>query len=298
MPTIAVFTKNHTNPAYTAARLGAERTAARMGGQVKHFVPQKPDDVAEQIALVEAALTERPDAFVFAPVHDTAMNESVRKINEAGIPLFNIINRLTQGERACFVGSNDYQIGRDIAAHLLTRIGGQGNVVILEGVPASTSSIDRTRGFRDSVARFPGIRIAAVRTADFRRDTARRVMREIAAEIPRIDGVLSANDSMSLGAIEALEEIGRPAPVIGVNALPEAITAIKAGRLLATVSFESLKISCIATEAALRHLRGEQVPPEIELPVTIVDASNCAPWDRPLEERECPRWEDVVRPEG
>jgi ribose transport system substrate-binding protein len=124
------------------------------------------------------------------------------------------------------------------------------------------------------------------------------VTRELLASIPRIDGILSANDVMSLGAIDALEEAGRSIPLIGVNALPEAVTELKSGRLLATVDFDAMKLSCIATEAAIRHLRGQPVPPDIELPVSIVDAANCAPWDRPLEERECPRWEDVVKDEG
>jgi len=53
-------------------------------------------------------------------------------------------------------------------------------------------------------------------------------------------------------------------------------------------------MGCVATEAAIRHLRGERVPAEILLPVQVVDASNCAPWDRPIEQRECPRWEQVV----
>jgi ribose transport system substrate-binding protein len=57
-------------------------------------------------------------------------------------------------------------------------------------------------------------------------------------------------------------------------------------------------MSCVATEAAIRHLRGERVPREIELPVQIVHAGNCQPWDRPLEERECPDWDDVVKEEG
>ena len=51
-PTIAVFTKNRTNPAYEAARLGADRTAARLGGRTMHYVPEKPDDVEEQIGLI------------------------------------------------------------------------------------------------------------------------------------------------------------------------------------------------------------------------------------------------------
>jgi ribose transport system substrate-binding protein len=112
--------------------------------------------------------------------------------------------------------------------------------------------------------------------------------------LARIDGIVAANDVMSLGAIEALEDYGRRVPVVGVNAIPEAITALKSGRLLATVDFDALKISCVATEAALRHLRGERVPSDILLPVQIVDATNYLPWDKPLEERECPRWSDVV----
>ena len=100
---------------------------------------------------------------------------------------------------------------------------------------------------------------------------------------------------MSLGAIAALETAGMKLPVIGVNALPEAITAIKEGRLLATVDFDAMKIAGVAAEAAIRHLRGQPVPPEIILPVQIVDRSNCGAWDRALEERECLSWESIVR---
>ena len=49
-----------------------------------------------------------------------------------------------------------------------------------------------------------------------------------------------------------------------------------------------------ATEAAIRHLRGQAVPEEIILPVSIVDRTNYSPWDVPLAERPCPRWEDIV----
>ena len=77
-------------------------------------------------------------------------------------------------------------------------------------------------------------------------------------------------------------------------ALPEAIEALRDGTLLATADFDALKMACVATEALIRHLSGETVPAEIMLPVQVVDAENCAPWDRPLAERECPRWGDVV----
>lgn len=291
---IAVFTKNRTNPAYEAARLGADRTAARHGARTIHYVPGKPDDVDEQVRLVERAIAERPDAVVFVPVHVTALNASVRKFNAAGIPVVNYLNRLTEGRFVSFVGSDDYQLAREIAIYLFRHLGGTGEVVIMEGVPAAVTSRERVRGFRDAARQWPGIRIAATGTGDYQQDTSRRVMTELLSRLPRIDGILSANDVMSLGILSALDAAARSVPLIGVNALPEAIDAIKAGRLLATVDFDAMKISCIATEAVIRHLRGETVPREIILPVTIVDRSNYRAWDRPLEQRQCPDWRDVV----
>jgi len=293
--TIAVFTKNRTNPAYDAARIGAERTAARNGMRVLHFVPEKPDDIEQQIALVDQAIAARPDAAVFVPVHLTALDGSVRKLNAAGIPIVNILNRLAAGRVVSFVGSDDYRLGRDIASYLFRHMGGKGDVMIMEGVPGAVTGQDRVRGFHDASREYPGIRIVATRVGDFQEKTARKVMADFLSEKIHIDGVLSANDVMSLGIIAVMEAAGLSVPVIGVNALPEAITSIKAGKLLATVDFDALKIACIATEAAVRHLRGETVPSEIILPVQIVDRTNFQPWDRPLEERECPRWNDIVR---
>jgi len=292
--TIAVFTKNRTNPAYHAARLGADRAAARLGARVLHYVPDIPDDIGEQIALVGQALAERPDAIVFNPVHLTALDDSVRRIGAAGIPMVNFLNRLATGRFLSFVGSDDYRLGREIAVYLFRHLGGKGDVAMMEGVPGAVTSRERVRGFLDAAKEWPDIRLHATPPGDYQETTARRVMTAFLATAPRIDGVLSANDVMSLGILSALEDAGRRAPVIGVNALPEAIASIKAGRLLATVDFDAMKITAIATEAAIRHLRGEAVPGEILLPAQIVDRTNFQPWDRPIEAREAPRWEAVV----
>ena len=269
-----------------------------MGARIAHYVPDTPDDLVQQKALVERAIAERPDAAVFVPVHATAMSDSIRKLNAARIPTVNYLNRLAKGSFVSYVGSDDHQLARDIAAYLFQHLGGKGNIVILEGVPAAVTSQERMRGFRDAIRDAPGIRVAASRAADYQRETARRVMSGLLAELRELDGILCANDVMALGAIEALEAAGRRVPLVGVNAIPEAVTAIKSGKLLATVDFDALKISSIATEAAIRHLRGERVPAEIILPVKIVDATNYQAWDRPFEERECPRWEDVVKDQG
>ena len=291
---IAVFTKNRRNPAYEAARTGADRTASRLGARTTHYVPRVADDIDEQVALVDAALAARPDAFVFVPVHETAVDRAVLKIDAAGIPLANFINRMGAGRRVTFVGSDDVALAIAVAERLIREIDGRGEILIMEGTSGSVTSKARLTGFRRAAARFPGIRILAVGAANYQHDDARWLMEEWLGAYDRIDGVLCANDVMALGAIEAMHAAGRVIPLVGVNALPEAIHALRDGTLLATVDFDALKMACIATEAVIRHLRGEVVPREIMLPVTLVERSNCAPWDRPLDERECPRWEDVM----
>lgn len=295
-PTVAVFTKNRSNPAYAAARLGADRTAQRLGARTAHYVPEKPDDVEEQIALIDAALATRPDAAVLVPVHPTAINESIRKITAAGIPLVGFLNRFSEAGPITFVGADDYAIGVRIASYLFDHLQGQGDVVLMEGVAHSVTSIERMRGFRDAQARYPGIRIVATLCGRYLREPSREAGAELIASSQHFDAVLAANDEMALGMLDALEATPRPCAIAGVNAIPAAITAIRQGKLLATADFNALKISEIATEAALRHLRGESLPDEIILPVEIVDRSNCAEWDMPFERRAPARWADAVAP--
>lgn len=293
-PHIAVFTKNYTNPAYAAARLAADRVAAMLGASTRHFVPQTPDDAEQQIALIDAALEEPPDAFVFVPVHRSAVNDAIARINAVRVPIFNIINRIATGDYVTFVGSDDVALAMAVAERLVEKLHGRGNIAIIEGTPGAVTSKDRVAGFRQAIARSPDMAIVAQRAGNYQRDDARWAMEELLGDARRIDGVLAANDEMALGAIEAMEAVGRMLPVVGVNALPEAIAALKSGALLATADFNAMKMSAIATEAAIRHLRGEALPRAILLPVDIVDVSNYRAWDAPIEARVMPRWEDVV----
>jgi ribose transport system substrate-binding protein len=294
-PTIAVFTKNRLNPAYAAARLGADRVAARMGATTVHYVPERPDNLDEQRALVDQAIAARPAAAVFVPVHGTLMDPWAHRMAAAGIPIFNMINRLNNAaDYVTFVGADDPQLAAATGAFLYEAMGGQGDVVILEGTPGTITSRERSQGFRDTARAWPGIRIVGVREGMFLFEEGRQAMQSLLDELPRIDGVAATNDSMALGALEALAAAGRKALVVGVNAIPDAITSIKAGHLLATADFDAMKIASIATEAALRHLRGEPVPKTILLPVQVVHRGNCAAYDRSLDARECPDWKTVV----
>jgi ribose transport system substrate-binding protein len=296
-PRLAVFTKNLINPAYAAARLGAERVAYRFGGTVEHYVPDLPDDVGQQIALIDRAISSRFDAAVLTPVHQTLVNDAILRLNAAQIPMFTFVTPVTAGEPMTFVGSDDESLGKAIARRLFESLGGKGRIVILEGSPASATSRHRFAGFKAVLADFPSIELAGSLAGDYQRGVARAAFQKFLSAQPRPDGVLCANDVMALGVIDELTGSGHAAPpplIVGVNAIPEAIDAIVAGRMLATADFNAMAMCAVATEAAFRHLRGEQVPAQVSLPASVVDRTNAGQWALPYEQRELPVWERLA----
>lgn len=293
--TLAMFTKNRENPAYAAARLGAERVAARLNAGVTHYVPEVPDNVAEQQAFVDDAIAAKPDAVLFVATDAEAMIASIQKFNAARIPVFSFVNRLLGGEWVCHVGSDDVALAQNIAEYLFSKMRFQGRVLVLAGTSGSMSGRDRLSGFAQAFAAHPRVTRVIDVPGEFLQNAAQREMARVIAAGVAFDAILAANDAMALGAIDALLAAGRALPpIVGVNAVPDAIAAIKAGKLLATASFDAMKMACLATEAALHHLRGETVPREITLPVDIVDGANCAAWDAPFAARALPDWHQAT----
>jgi ribose transport system substrate-binding protein len=292
--TIAVFTKNTTNPAYEAFRIGADQVGRALGARIVHYVPKKPDDVDEQKAFVEQALREKPDVVVFIPVDDVAMVDSVRKLNDANIPVVLVSNPLP-GRFVTYVGADDVEIGYRQARYLFEHLGAKGQIVVIEGTAAAPTNRDRLRGYQRAFAEFPGIRVLGSGAGNYQQPDAKRVMARFLQDHPQIDAVLSANDGMALGALEALKEAGRTSTVIGINGILPAVRLIETGALLASVDFNMFKIGCTAARAAIRHLRNEPLPEKIMLPAEIIDKTNYKAWLTPVDQRVCPAWADIVR---
>ena len=246
--TIAVFTKNSANPAYEAFRIAADQIARSTGARVLHFVPKQPDNVDEQKAMVEQVLKDRPDAVIFIPVDDVAMVDSVKKLNEAKIPVVLVSNPLP-GSFVTYVGADDFEIGYREARYLFEHLGAKGKIVVIEGTPAAPTNRERVRGYQRAFAEFPGIEVLGSGIGNYQQPDAKRVMEKLLSEHPQIDAVLSANDGMALGVLEALKQANRTSVVIGINGILPAVKQIETGAILASV------ISTCSRSAASRPAR-------------------------------------------
>jgi ribose transport system substrate-binding protein len=292
--TVAVFTKNQTNPYFQTVRVGADQAAKALGAKTVHYIPTKPDSIPEQMSQVEDVIVKKPSAILFIPVDYKAMVPGVTKINNANIPVINVTDRVSGGKTVAFIGADDYSLGLETARHLLKAMGGTGNVVIIEGVRGSLTNVDRVRGFNDAVKEAKDVKLLASQPANYQHLQALQVMENLLQAHPKIDGVLAANDAMAMGSIEALEAANRKALVVGINGTKEAVDAIKAGKLLATGDYNGFVQGCVGMMVAIRSLRKEPAINELVLKPTVVDKTNYQPYDVPLENRICPKWEEIA----
>jgi ribose transport system substrate-binding protein len=295
-PDIAFFVKNVTNPFWKACRIGAEKAARDFNVNLEVVAPTKPDNIEEQTRLVEDWIVKKPDAFVFVPVDYKALVPSIQKANKAGIPIINYNNKMEGIEKVTFIGSDDALFEYEICKYLFKAIGGKGKVVHIDGVPAAITAQMRKKGFERALDEFPGIEVLASQPGQYRRLPAQQVFENLMQRFPQIDAVVSANDDMAVGIVEALKAAGRLAntKVVGIDGIPDAIQAIANGEMFATVDFSGHDQSYLAVQAAVRHLKGEKVPPEILLPVFIIDKSNVHTVARTPEERPVPSWDKAV----
>jgi ribose transport system substrate-binding protein len=292
--TIAVFTKNLTNPAYEAFRIASDQIARSSDVKVVHYVPKQPDNVDEQKAMVEQVLKDKPDAVIFIPVDDVALVDSVKKLNDAKIPVVLVSNPLP-GRFVTYVGADDFEIGYREARYLFENLDGKGKIVVIEGTPSAPTNRERVRGYQRAFAEFPGIEVLGSGVGNYQQPDAERVMKTLLADHLQIDAVLSANDSMALGVLQALKAANRTAVVIGINGILPALKQIETGGMLATVDFNMFKIGCTAARAAVRYLKQEPLPEKVMLPAEVIDKTNYKAWLVPVDQRSCPEWSEVAR---
>jgi ribose transport system substrate-binding protein len=292
--TIAVFTKNQ-GPIFAALRAGAAVAAKNLGVQLVNYVPSTADNVAEQNKLVDDAIKDKPDAIVFVPVNFTEAVGAVKKINAAQIPLVNANEPLVNADIVGYVGTNDVSLARETGRYLLKAMNGSGSVVILDGPDKSFSAEGRGQGFRDVIKEFPDVKLLDGKAANYQRAQGKQVVAGFLSKFAHVDGVLAANDPMATGAVDALKAANQKALVVGINASREVMDLIKSGDMVGSGDYDTFAQGCLAVEMAVRAIHKEDVPRQLILKPTVIDKTNYAPFDQPLDKRECPTLTNVDR---
>ena len=269
-PQVGVTLLTETHVFYQNLRSGMQQAADSLGVDLKIVAGE--GDLARQTAQVENFITQRMDAIVIAPVNSSGIASAIEEANRANIPVFTADIAADGGAVVAHVASDNRQGGRLLGAYVAQRLGGGGNVVILDQ-PTVASVRDRVAGFKEALAAFPNIRILAQPVVDLgKRDLAKEKMDNLLGTDQKIDAVFGTNDECALGALAAIQAAGKSGIfVVGYDATPEARTAIARGTALAADAVQDpVTIGRRTIETIVARLHGATVAPVIHVPVGLV----------------------------
>lgn len=227
---------------------------------------------AKQMSIVEDFIAQGVKGVLMSPIGQDALVPAVEALNEAGIPVATVDRKVEGGELLVHVGADNVEGGRVAARYLIEKLGGKGSVLELEGTPGASPAIDRKAGF-DEVIATSEIKILVSQTAKFERAMGQSVTENLIQVHKDFQGIFGANDEMILGATEALEAAGvdlSKVVTIGYDAIPDALTYIKDGKLDATIEQFPGEQARKGLRFLVDFIRDGKEPPSKEVYITPV----------------------------
>lgn len=268
--TIGVSLLTMTNPFFTEMAEAMKEEGAKKGFEV--IVTAGEKDPAKQKDQVKDFLVKKVSAIALSPCDSQSVGTAIAEANQAGIPVFTAdIACLAQGVRVVtHVATDNLEGGRMAGREMVQLLGGKGKVAILD-FPVVESVLLRAKGFREEIAKAPGITIVAVAEGGGDKAMSRAAAQDILQSHQDLDAFFSINDPSALGAIAAIEEARRSdrVKVIGFDGQPEARQAIKDGKLHATIMQYPKIIGAMTIDAIAQYMQGGRLPAETLIPAGV-----------------------------
>ena len=270
----------------TVLRNGMIEYAKTLDG-VTLQVEDAQDDVAKQQSQVQNFIASGVDAIIVNPV-DTDATVALSKIAaEAGVPLVYVnrepVNVDSLPEKQAFVASDERESGTletQQICKLLKEAGKtEANIVVMMGQLNNQAARQRTQDVHDVIAtpECSFMKIVEEQTANWQRTEASDLMTNWLSAGVQFDAVVSNNDEMAIGAIQAMKAAGKDTSkeiIGGVDATQDALAAMKAGDLKVTVFQDAAGQGKGAVDAALKIAKGEKVDTKVYFPFMLVTPEN------------------------
>ncbi len=218
----------------------------------------------KQTADVEAAIVQGVDGIIISPIDAVAMAPALQQAVDAGVPVVTIDRRVDGVPGILAHVGADNVLGGEAQGRLITELFPDGaRIVNLQGQPGASPAIDRNAGVHNVLDQMSDKYVfVAEQTANFAREEGASVTEAILAGLDSPpDVIVAANDDMALGALQVTQEQNLDIPIIGFDALPEALASVRDGGLAATIEQFPGGQSRGAVQTLVKYLR-ENVEPE------------------------------------
>ena len=231
------------------------------------IVTDGENDVSKQSEDVLAAVTQQADGLLISPKDSVAMAPAIQEAVDAGMPVMTIDRRVEGVEILGHVGADNVIGGERQGELIISTFPDGATIVNLLGTPGSSPAIDRNQGVHNVLDEMSDKYVfVAEQTAEFKREDGANVTESILAGLDEPpDVIVAANDDMALGAMTVVQEQGLDIAIIGFDALPEALAAVRDGGMLGTIEQFPGGQATTALNALVDYLRNDVQPEAVLL---------------------------------
>lgn len=230
----------------------------------------------KQVEQVESFIAQGVDAIVMNPCEVEASSPAVKLALDAKIPIINV-NSETTAKPTSFVGSDDVESARIAMNYIVKKLGGKGNIIMMHGYMGQAAQIKRDKGAKEILKANSGLKLLAEQSGEWDRAKAMSLTENwIQSYGNKINAIFAQNDEMGLGVVKALEAAGlkNKIIVVSIDAIPDALQAVKKGALDATVYQNAKQQGSKAIENAVKAAKGEAFEKEVLIPFQLVTKEN------------------------
>ena len=273
----------------TVLRNGIQKDAEAMDG-VDVQIEDAQNDVAKQLDQINNFIASGVDAIIVNPVDTSATQAITDAASAAGVPLVFVnrqpVNVDALPDNQAFVASDEAESGTLETVQVCELLAAAGkteaNVYVLMGELSNQAAVQRTKDIHDVIDGGKckvKLNIIDEQTANWQRDEAQDLMTNWLSSGTPFDAVISNNDEMAIGAIQAMKASGTKMEdviVAGVDATQDALLAMAAGELDVTVFQDAAGQGGGALDAALKLAKGETVEQKVMVPFQLVTPENMA----------------------
>ena len=259
---------------------GIEKEAAAQGIKVDIFAANSEEDVQEQLRLLENLLGKGYKGIGVAPLSPVNLIPGIVEANKKGIYVVNIdekidMNQLKSagGSVLAFVTTDNVKVGAKGAEFIISKLPDGGEVAVIEGKAGNASGEFRKQGATEVFKANPKIKLVASQPADWDRAKALDLTANLIQKYPNLKAIYAANDTMALGALQAVVNANKHSQIIvvGTDGAPEALESIKQKGLSATVAQDSANIGVESFKILIDAIKNKpQISPDTpakEIPV-------------------------------
>ncbi|MEW2505117.1 substrate-binding domain-containing protein [Amycolatopsis sp. CA-161197] len=254
------------------------RAEAQRHPDVELVVAEGSNDAATQSAQIDALINRKVDVLVVLPADGKQLTPAGRKAMDAGIPVINL-DRIFDSPQAyrTWVGGDNYRMGVNAGNYIGRQLNGQGTVLELAGIDTLELTRQRTQGFDDALANYPGIRKVGRAAAEFTVPTGQARMAELLQAHPQFNAIWNHDDDQGVGALQAVRQAGRSDfLMVGGAGSKAAMEAIKSDNsvLKATVLYPpTMAASAVRLARLLGQAKGVSDLAEQEIPASVTTFS-------------------------